>query len=85
LHGKRNHFTMRDYRMHSLQQSVASTTYINAKCIFLRESLPTGRYVIIPTTFEPGVTGNFLLRLFTDSSSNFRSEALSQRHRVIFI
>lgn len=68
----------REYRMHSLQQSVGSSNYINSKCIFLRKALPMGRYVIIPTTFEPGVTGEFLLRLFTDNSSNFRELSLDE-------
>eukprot|EP00061_Rhincodon_typus_P011442 g36453.t1 len=57
--------------MHTIQQRVASSVYINSKTIFLREQLPQGRYVIIPTTFEPGVQGEFLLRIFTDMPSNF--------------
>lgn len=62
----------RQYRMHSLQHKAASSIYINSRSVFLRTELPEGRYVIIPTTFEPGHTGEFLLRVFTDVPSNCR-------------
>uniref|UniRef100_A0A8B9ZSE5 Calpain catalytic domain-containing protein n=1 Tax=Anas zonorhyncha TaxID=75864 RepID=A0A8B9ZSE5_9AVES len=56
----------RNYRMHTLQQKVASSIYINSRSVFLRTDLKEGRYVIIPTTFDPGHEGEFLLRVFTD-------------------
>lgn len=62
----------RQYRMHSLQHKAASSIYINSRSVFLRTEQPEGRYVIIPTTFEPGHTGEFLLRVFTDVPSNCR-------------
>lgn len=62
----------REYRMHSLQHRAASSIYINSRSVFLRTDQPAGRYVIIPTTFEPGHTGEFLLRVFTDVPSNCR-------------
>lgn len=62
----------RQYRMHSLQHRAASSIYINSRSVFLRTDQPAGRYVIIPTTFEPGHTGEFLLRVFTDVPSNCR-------------
>lgn len=62
----------RQYRMHSLQHKAASSIYINSRSVFLRTDQPEGRYVIIPTTFEPGYTGEFLLRVFTDVPSNCR-------------
>lgn len=62
----------RQYRMHSLQHKAASSIYINSRSVFLRTEQAEGRYVIIPTTFEPGHTGEFLLRVFTDVPSNCR-------------
>ena len=62
----------REYRMHGLQHRAASSIYINSRSVFLRTDQPEGRYVIIPTTFEPGHTGEFLLRVFTDVPSNCR-------------
>lgn len=60
----------RQYRMHSLQHRAASSIYINSRSVFLRTDQPEGRFVIIPTTFEPGHTGEFLLRVFTDVPSD---------------
>lgn len=62
----------RNYRMHTLQQKVASSIYINSRSVFLRTDLKEGRYVIIPTTFDPGQEGEFLLRIFTDVPSDCR-------------
>ncbi|XP_067889208.1 calpain-5a isoform X1 [Heterodontus francisci] len=72
----------RNYRMHTIQQKVASSVYINSKTIFLREQLPQGRYVIIPTTFESAVQGEFLLRIFTDVPSDFRELTLNEPPRT---
>uniref|UniRef100_A0AAV2JC16 Calpain catalytic domain-containing protein n=1 Tax=Knipowitschia caucasica TaxID=637954 RepID=A0AAV2JC16_KNICA len=60
----------RKYRMHTAQQKVAGSIYINSRCVFLRKELKEGRYVIIPTTFDPGQQGDFLLRVFTDVPSD---------------
>ncbi|XP_032115045.1 calpain-5 [Sapajus apella] len=68
----------RQYRMHSLQHKAASSIYINSRSVFLRTEQPEGRYVIIPTTFEPGHTGEFLLRVFTDVPSNCRELRLDE-------
>ncbi|TKS80584.1 Calpain-5 [Collichthys lucidus] len=56
----------RIYRMHATQKKVGGSTYINSRSVFVRIDLPEGRYVIIPTTFDPGLEGDFLLRIFTD-------------------
>lgn len=60
----------RKYRMHSAQQKVAGSIYINSRCVFLRKELKEGRYVIVPTTFDPCQQGEFLLRVFTDVPSD---------------
>ncbi|XP_037389030.1 calpain-5-like [Pygocentrus nattereri] len=64
----------RKYRMHDLitQQNVATSTYINARSVFLRKVLPKGRYVIIPSTFRPEVLGDFMLRVYTDKDCGCR-------------
>uniref|UniRef100_G1LRF4 Calpain-5 n=1 Tax=Ailuropoda melanoleuca TaxID=9646 RepID=G1LRF4_AILME len=68
----------RQYRMHSLQHRAASSIYINSRSVFLRTDQPEGRYVIIPTTFEPGHTGEFLLRVFTDVPSDCQELRLDE-------
>lgn len=64
----------RKYRMHDIvtQACAASSTYINARTVFMRHDLPQGRYVIIPTTFKPQTLGDYMLRIFTDVESGCR-------------
>ncbi|XP_034539001.1 calpain-5-like [Notolabrus celidotus] len=73
----------RKYRMHDIltQQSVANSTYINARTVFMRQMLPQGRYIIIPTTFEPQTLGDYMLRVFTDVDSGCR-ELIDDKPRV---
>lgn len=55
----------RQYRVHRIHESVATSDYIRTRSIFLREQLKQGRYVLIPTSFKPDETGEFLFRMFT--------------------
>ncbi|MEQ2288216.1 hypothetical protein AMECASPLE_020477, partial [Ameca splendens] len=61
----------RKYRLHDIltQECLHTSTYINARTVFMRCMLPQGRYVIIPTTFTPSIQGDYMLRLFTDVDS----------------
>ena len=56
----------RKYRLHKPQESVCSSEFKNSRSIFLRKTLPRGRYAVILCTFEPGLTGEFLFRMYTD-------------------
>ncbi|NXP33418.1 CAN5 protein, partial [Leiothrix lutea] len=64
----------RRYRLHKLtvQERVATSLYSNSRSVFLRKTLQRGRYVLVPTTFIPGVPTAFLLRLYTDVPSKLR-------------
>ncbi|KAM6413596.1 calpain-6 [Rhynochetos jubatus] len=64
----------RSYRLHKLtvQERVATSSYINTRTVFLKRILKQGRYVLIPTTYNPGITTKFILRLFTDVPSKLR-------------
>ncbi|NXD07625.1 CAN5 protein, partial [Nothocercus nigrocapillus] len=64
----------RSYRLHKLtvQERVATSMYINTRTVFLRRVLKQGRYVLIPTTYHPGIITKFILRLFTDVPSKLR-------------
>ncbi|XP_043854878.1 calpain-5 [Dromiciops gliroides] len=71
----------RKYRMHTVQEKTAGSIYINSRSVFLRTEQKEGRYVIIPTTFEPGQTCEFLLRIFTDVRASCQELHLDQpRH-----
>uniref|UniRef100_A0A8D2QRZ8 Calpain 6 n=1 Tax=Zosterops lateralis melanops TaxID=1220523 RepID=A0A8D2QRZ8_ZOSLA len=64
----------RRYRLHKLtvQERVATSPYSNTRSVFLRRALQRGRYILIPTTFIPGVPTAFILRLYTDVPSKLR-------------
>lgn len=64
----------RKYRLHKPKAKIASSLYINTRSVFLRQKLPNSRFVIIPSTFDPNIQGNFLLRIYSDSSNNLKFE-----------
>ncbi|XP_055593662.1 calpain-B-like isoform X2 [Uranotaenia lowii] len=46
--------------------SVARSTYINLREVTCRIRLDPGTYVIVPSTFDPNVEGEFLIRVFSE-------------------
>ncbi|XP_072451473.1 calpain-5-like isoform X2 [Chiloscyllium punctatum] len=68
----------REYRLHSPYQKVSGSIYIDKRSVSLRTCLKKGRYVIIPSTFEPYVEGEFLLRIYTDVVSRCRELILDK-------
>lgn len=47
-----------------------SKAFINLREICARFKLPPGHYVIVPSTFNPGEEGDFLLRIFAEKPHN---------------
>ncbi|XP_015280656.1 PREDICTED: calpain-5-like, partial [Gekko japonicus] len=70
----------RECRMHTMhiQEKVATSAYIDMRTVFLKVLLKRGRYVLIPTTFSPGVETEFMLRVFTDVPSKLRELKLNK-------
>ncbi|XP_029942769.1 calpain-5 [Salarias fasciatus] len=52
-------------RVQSVVEQAASSVYMDSRSVTLRAAMAPGRYVVLPTTFLPGATGRFLLRLFS--------------------
>ena len=59
----------RRYRIHTVHETAGTVTYINSRLVFGRFSLKKGRYVLVPSTFDAGEEGDFMLRIFTESDS----------------
>ena len=62
----------RGCRLHVMMEKAADSIFINMREVVNRFQLKTGRYVVIPSTYEPHVAGNFMLRIFSEKSSNAR-------------
>ncbi|XP_053485140.1 calpain-5-like [Ictalurus furcatus] len=59
-------------RVQCFSEQAASSVYMDSRSITLRVILDPGRYALIPTTFQPGVPGRFLLRLFSHTHVKLR-------------
>ncbi|KAM3857325.1 calpain-5 isoform 2-T2 [Diretmus argenteus] len=59
-------------RVQCVVEQAASSVYMDSRSVTLRGTLAPGRYVVLPTTFLPGATGRFLLRLFSHSHLRLR-------------
>ncbi|CAL1590891.1 unnamed protein product [Knipowitschia caucasica] len=54
-------------RVQCVLEQAVSSVYMDSRSVTVRALLGPGRYVVLPTTFLPGATGRFLLRLFSHS------------------
>ncbi|XP_062305838.1 calpain-5-like isoform X1 [Osmerus eperlanus] len=59
-------------RVQCVVEQAASSVYMDSRSVALRVQLAPGRYALLPTTFQPGPTGRFLLRLFSQSHVSLR-------------
>lgn len=55
----------RKTRVRLFKDKAGASSYMASRTVTLRTNLKPGRYCIIPTTFEPGQEGEFLLRVYT--------------------
>ena len=62
----------RKFRIHVADDKVLTSPFIAKRSVFCKAQLPRGRYVIIPCTEKPGITGNFLLRTYSGGDINTR-------------
>ena len=62
----------RKYRLHRPQEIIKSSVFKNSRSIYLKQKLLKGRYIAVMCTFEPGIVGEFLFRLYSGPGSNAR-------------
>ncbi|CAL1546272.1 unnamed protein product [Lymnaea stagnalis] len=55
----------RKYRMHDRMDRVHAGPFVQARSILTRLPLKKGRYCLLPSTFDPGLEGQYLLRLYS--------------------
>ncbi|KAL9965206.1 hypothetical protein ACROYT_G028976 [Oculina patagonica] len=60
----------RAYRLHSMMEKAGDSIFINMREVVNRYQLKEGRYVVVPSTYDPNEAGRFMIRIFTEKSSN---------------
>ncbi|KAH3806764.1 hypothetical protein DPMN_135090 [Dreissena polymorpha] len=60
----------RRYRIHDFIEKIPSGSFQPARSVFIRVKLFRGRYCIIPSTFDPGFCGEFVLRMYASNALN---------------
>lgn len=53
-------------------EKAGSSIFINAREVFSKLELDPGRYLIVPSTFDPNLEGEFMLRIFTETKAKSR-------------
>ncbi|XP_056137059.1 calpain-2 catalytic subunit-like [Lampris incognitus] len=68
FHGQREVHLDKNYFM-THAQTARSETFINLREVSSRFKLPPGEYLIVPSTFEPHLNGDFCIRVFSEKQS----------------
>ncbi|XP_061619143.1 calpain-5-like isoform X2 [Phyllopteryx taeniolatus] len=59
-------------RVQRVVEQAASSVYMDSRSVTLKATLAPGCYVLLPTTYLPGASGHFLVRLFCHSRVRLR-------------
>lgn len=69
----------RAYRVQSKKKKKAVTSdYVNTRSVYFQGTIKKGRHVLVPTTFEPNIETEFILRIFTED--NIHIKELTEDH-----
>ncbi|CAB1344720.1 unnamed protein product [Coregonus sp. 'balchen'] len=71
FHGQREiHLDNNYFLTHA--QKARSETFVNRREVSTRFKMPPGEYLIVPSTFEPHLNGDFCLRVFSEKQTETR-------------
>lgn len=56
----------RAYRIHTRKKKVVTSDYVNTRSVYFQGTLKKGRHALIPTTFDPNIETEFILRIFAE-------------------
>ena len=56
----------REYRAHRLGKKAVTSDYVQGRSVYFQGTLDRGRYVLLPTTFDPKIETEFYLRIYTE-------------------
>lgn len=56
----------RAYRIHTKKKKVATSDYVNTRSVYFEGTLKKGRHALVPTTFEPNIETQFVMRIFSE-------------------
>uniref|UniRef100_A0A3Q3CSQ7 Calpain 2, (m/II) large subunit b n=1 Tax=Haplochromis burtoni TaxID=8153 RepID=A0A3Q3CSQ7_HAPBU len=86
FHGQRDvHLDKNFFLSHA--QTARSETFINLREVSSRFKLPPGEYLIVPSTFEPHLNGDFCIRVFSEKQTETVFDAFylnTERRRFHF-
>ncbi|RUS70059.1 hypothetical protein EGW08_022174 [Elysia chlorotica] len=62
----------RKYRMHDRMERVHSGSFVQARSILARMDMKKGKYLLVPSTFDPNQEGEYLLRIYSEGGMALR-------------
>uniref|UniRef100_A0A674DK79 Calpain 2, (m/II) large subunit b n=1 Tax=Salmo trutta TaxID=8032 RepID=A0A674DK79_SALTR len=71
FHGQREVHLDKNYFLTHAQKA-RSETFVNLREVSTRFKMPPGEYLIVPSTFEPHLNGDFCIRVFSEKQTETR-------------
>ena len=71
FHGQREVHLDKNYFLTHAQKA-RSETFVNLREVSTRFKLPPGEYLIVPSTVEAALNGDFCLRVFSEKQAQFQ-------------
>lgn len=67
----------RKYILHGIRKQVSTSNYVESRNVFHTCVLPEGRYILIPTTYQGGIEGSFVMRIFSTNECKLKEMTLN--------